>query len=58
MLSVRDALVRRVDCMVFSPVKKRGRPRRILEKLIKMDLMVNKISKSLVFNQANDIGNM
>ena len=44
--------------MVFSPVKKRGRPRRILEKLIKMDLMVNKISKSLVFNQANDIGNM
>ena len=45
------------DCMVFSLVKRdRGRPKRILEKIVKRDLMVNNIPKSLVFiTESNDI---
>lgn len=36
----------------FSPVKRgRGGPRRALEELVKMDIMVNNIPETLVFNQ-------
>ena len=45
-----EAPMRRVHCMVFSPVEKgRGRPK-TLEKVVKGDLMVNNISEDLVFN--------
>ncbi|KAL5194746.1 hypothetical protein HKD37_20G056765 [Glycine soja] len=38
--------------MVFSFAKREsGRPRRTLEEIVKGDLMVNNISKSLIFNR-------
>ena len=43
--------VRRIDCMVVSLVKRsRGRPKRRLEEIIKGNLRLNNISKTLVFN--------
>jgi len=48
-----DAHVRRVDCLVFSPMKRgRGRLRKTLEEFVKRGLVVNNISKDLVYNRA------
>jgi len=44
------ALVRRVVRMAFIPEKRRGRPKRTSEELIKRDLMVNNILDYLIFN--------
>lgn len=38
------------DCMVFISVKRRERPRRTLEEVVKRDLMINDIFEDLVFN--------
>ena len=46
-----DALVKRVYCLVFSPMKRgRGRPRRTLGEFVKRGLVVNNIPKDLVCN--------
>lgn len=46
-----ETLVRTINCMVFSHVKRRrGRPRRTLEEVVKKDLMVNNIAKTLIFD--------
>ena len=48
----QEALVRRVDCMILSLGKRRrGRPKRTLEEIIKGDLRLN-ISETTVFNHA------
>ncbi|RDX63647.1 Pentatricopeptide repeat-containing protein, partial [Mucuna pruriens] len=45
--------MRRVDHIIFSLVKRgRGRSRRTLEEIIKRDVIVNNITKHLVFNRA------
>jgi len=42
---------RRVDCIVFNPVKRmRGKP--TFEEVVKRELMVNNIFEDLIFNQA------
>lgn len=44
-------LLRRVDCIIFSHVKKgRERSRNTLEKIVKRDPVVNNILENLVFN--------
>lgn len=49
----REAPVRRVEGIVFSPIKRRrGRPRRTWEELVKMDLKLNNIPETLVQNRA------
>ena len=44
------ALVTRILRMAFIPEKRRGRPKRTSEELIKRDLMVNNILDYLIFN--------
>ena len=46
-----EAPVMRVDCMVFSLLKKRGKRARTLEEVVNRDFMVNDIFEDLVFNQ-------
>ena len=47
-----EVLVWRVDCMVFSCTRRRReRPRRTFEEIIKRDLIVSNILENLVFNQ-------
>ena len=46
----QEAPVRRIYCMIFNPGKRRrGRPKRTLEEIIKGDLRLNNISETLVF---------
>ena len=47
-----EVLVRKVDQMVFRPIRKgRGRPRRTLEEIIKRDFWLNGISESLIHDR-------
>ena len=46
-----EAPVMKVDCMVFSLLKKRGKRARTLEEVVNIDFMVNDIFEDLVFNQ-------
>lgn len=44
--------MRRVGCMTFSLMKRRReRPRRTVQEVIKGDLMINNILETLAFNQ-------
>ena len=47
-----EAPVRKVDQMIFSPIRKgRGRPKRTLGEIIKRDLWLNGISESLIHDR-------
>ena len=49
----QEALIRKVDCMIFSLVKRRKeRPKRTLEEIIKGDLKLNNISETQFFKCA------
>ena len=39
-----EAPMGRIDCIVFSPVKRGTKPRQTLEEIVRRDLMVNCLS--------------
>jgi len=45
----QEVPMRRVDCRVFSPMKRRRERLRTLEKVVKRDFVVNNIAETLVF---------
>ena len=51
-----EALVRKVNCMVFNPVKKgRGRPRRTLEEINRRYFMLANILENWFLTKSNDM---
>ena len=47
-----EAPVRRVDQMVFSPIRRRrGRPQRTLGEVIRRDLIINDLHQDMVFDR-------
>nr|KYP62655.1 hypothetical protein KK1_017196 [Cajanus cajan] len=47
-----EASVRRVNCMFFSLMKRRGKLKRTLEEVVNRNLMAHNIFKILIFYQA------